>query len=47
MVSMNESGFLDYIDTDFWKAYPGVMATAKAVRDDPKVVAYYESVKKE
>lgn len=46
---MNKSvakGAYDYIDTDFFsKDYPGIMATAKAVDDNEKVMAYYESKK--
>jgi glutathione S-transferase len=36
----------EYIDTDFFvKNYPGIMAAAKAVDDNEKVMAYYASKK--
>jgi prostaglandin-H2 D-isomerase / glutathione transferase len=39
-------GAYDYIDTDFFvKDYPGIMAAAKAVDENEKVLAYYASKK--
>ena len=38
-----ESGNLDFLDAQFFKAYPGITATAQAVAANDKVKAYYAS----
>jgi hypothetical protein len=38
------SGFLDYIDNDFFSNYPGITASATATEAHPKVKAYYDSL---
>lgn len=40
-----ESGGWDYIDPEFPESYPGIMACAKAAREDEKVQGYYASTK--
>jgi glutathione S-transferase len=39
------SGSFDYLDTDFFKTYPGLLAVAKAVDENEKVEAYHASKK--
>lgn len=39
------SGTFDYVDTDFFNSYPSLLAVAKAVDENEKVKAYYESKK--
>eukprot|EP00567_Pseudictyota_dubia_P011261 CAMPEP_0197438538 /NCGR_PEP_ID=MMETSP1175-20131217/5504_1 /TAXON_ID=1003142 /ORGANISM="Triceratium dubium, Strain CCMP147" /LENGTH=136 /DNA_ID=CAMNT_0042968289 /DNA_START=545 /DNA_END=955 /DNA_ORIENTATION=+ len=39
-----ESGFMDYINTDFYNNYPGITAVATAMKENPKVKAYYDSL---
>ncbi|CAB9519524.1 S-transferase class-mu 28 kDa isozyme [Seminavis robusta] len=38
-----QAGFWDHISKDFFEAYPGIIATVKAVDEDEKVKAYYAS----
>lgn len=38
-----ESGNFDFLDAQFFKAYPGITATAQAVAANDKVKAYYAS----
>lgn len=40
-----QSGNWDHIDTNFFDAYPGVLATMKGVDDNEQVKAYYASKK--
>jgi len=37
------SGFWDYIDIKFFDAYPGILASADAAKQNEKVKAYYAS----
>ena len=39
-----QSGFWDFIDTDFFKAYPGITACAEEIAKHEKVKAYYDSL---
>jgi prostaglandin-H2 D-isomerase / glutathione transferase len=35
------------VDTDFFKTYPGIMATSESIAKNESVMSYYESIKKE
>jgi prostaglandin-H2 D-isomerase / glutathione transferase len=39
-----QSGFWDYIDTDFFKDYPGITACVEKITEHKKVKAYYDSL---
>jgi prostaglandin-H2 D-isomerase / glutathione transferase len=39
-----QSGFFDHIDTDFFKAYPGILACVDQTAKQPQVVSYYASL---
>lgn len=45
MVESIQSGDWDYIDTDFFKDYPGIATCAKHIAANEKVKAYYDSKK--
>ena len=40
-----ESGNWDYVNPKFYEAYPGIMATAKAVKEHEIIKAYYATKK--
>jgi hypothetical protein len=43
LVKMVAGGSWDYIDADFFNAYPGILACSKLVDENEKVAAYYAS----
>jgi prostaglandin-H2 D-isomerase / glutathione transferase len=43
-VSMMQGGFMDYIDKNYFDAYPGIMATTEAISEHDGVKAYYASL---
>jgi prostaglandin-H2 D-isomerase / glutathione transferase len=45
-VSMIQEGFMDYIDKNYFDAYPGIMASAKSISDNDGIKAYYASLEK-
>jgi hypothetical protein len=46
VVGMIQSGFFDYIDGDYFDAFPGIIATADAIANHEGVKAYYASLEK-
>lgn len=45
-VGMVQTGFMDYIDKDYFKAYPGWLGTAKSIVEHDGVASYYASLEK-
>lgn len=45
-VGMIQGGFIDYIDKGYFDAYPGIMASVEAIKEQDGVKAYYASLEK-
>lgn len=46
IVGMVRAGFMDYIDKEYFDAYPGILASAEAIDEHDGVKAYYASLEK-
>ena len=45
-VAMVSSGLMDYVNTNYFDSYPGIVAAAEAIGNDDGVKAYYASLEK-
>lgn len=46
MVQAIQAGFWDFIDTNFFDAYPGILATCDSISNHDGVTSYYASIAK-